>query len=201
MKLFRSTKSVLLLALLVVSGASACSPKDPGRATGGTTSESTAPEATQSSSPSSSLPDLDIGKFKSSPCDLIKADQLATLGTFKAPETDAKPLGPGCVWRPQNVTQGTQYTLTLVTNGSTIESMTKTAKDDPVFKEIKVEGRPAISSDGTNGRGDCGTAVGTSGKDAILVQLNTENEASPDFQDSCAATEKAAAFVIQNLKG
>jgi hypothetical protein len=201
MTLSRSTKSVLLLALLVVSGASACSTTDPGRATGGATSEGTAPGTTRSSSPSSSLPDLGIARFTSSPCDLIKADQAATLGTFKTPETDTKPLGPSCVWRPQNVTQGTQYTLTLVTNGSTIESMTETAKDDPVFKEVEVEGRPAISSDATNGRGDCGTAVGTSGKDAILVQLNTENEASPDFQDSCAATERAAAFVIQNLKG
>jgi hypothetical protein len=41
--------------------------------------------------------------------------------------------------------------------------------------------------------------VGTSSKDAILVQMNVKNTKAPEHKDSCGASEKVAAFVVQNL--
>lgn len=195
----RSTTLALLAAVAVVT--SACSTVDPGHATpdptGGIGSGTT--PSTPSAAPSG--PQLDITKFKTTPCDLLSTAQISTLGEFDAPRPDAKPLGPSCAWYAKDVVRGASYTVSLVTNGSTVESMAESAKSSPVFKETKVDGRTAISYDITNGQGDCTTAVSTSSKDAIVVQINTLNEASPEHKDSCGASEKVAALVIQNLKG
>jgi hypothetical protein len=197
----RSTILTLLATVFIACVASACSTTDPGKAipesTIGTGSESTPTQSNAATSGSQ----LDITKFKASPCDLLQPAQLATLGPLDAPKSADHVLGPGCTWHPVDATKGTTYAVTLVTNGSTIESMTETAKSRPVFRKTKIEGLAAVSSDGTNGQGDCATSVGTSSKDAILVQISTSNTAAPEYKDSCGTSEKIAALVILNLRG
>lgn len=200
MKSLKSTTLILLTTIVLAGAASGCSTKDPGRAT---TEPPTSP-GTQTTSPSKSAPvsgpDLDLNKFASNPCDLLKADQLAQLGTFKAPTTRDAPLGPSCRWNPQNI-KGATYSVTLSTKGNTFESMMENAKAGPVFKETVVAGYPAYNSDITNGKGNCATTVRTSGKDAVAVAIALENEDAPEYKDSCSFAEKAAALVVQNLKG
>lgn len=194
----KSTTLILLTTAAFAAAVSGCSTKDPGRATTESpTTETTSP----SSSRRASGPDLDISKFASRTCDLLTADQLARLGTFDHPETDDDAFGPGCRWGAKEVLKGAAYTVTLSTKGNTLESMMANARTEPVFRETTVAGYPAFSSDGTNGKGNCGTYVRTSSKDAVVVQISIENKDAPEYKDSCGATEKVAALVVENLKG
>jgi hypothetical protein len=194
----KSTVLILLTTAAFVTAVSGCSTNHPGRAT-------TAPATTETTSPSvskqASGPDLDLSKFTSDPCQLLKADQLAQLGSFKTPQKWDAPLGPGCRWNAEEVTKGAAYAVALSTKGNTLESMIASGRSEPVFREATVAGYPAFSSDGTNGKGNCSTYVGTSSKDAIVIQMASENKDAPEYQDSCGATEKVAALVIGNLKG
>lgn len=194
----KSTALILLTIAACATAVSGCSTKDPGRAT-------TQTPSTETTSPSTSKraagPDLDLSRFTSNPCQLLKPDQLAQLGTFDAPESGNQQLGPGCTWTAKEVLKGATYSVTLSTKGNTLESMMQNAKTEPVFREATVAGYPAFSSDGTTGKGDCGTYVGTSDKDAVVVQISVENRESPEYKDSCGATEKVAALVVGNLKG
>lgn len=194
--------TLILLALAVVGMASGCTGKNPGNATPGPTSGGDT-VATTTSKPATvpGGPDIDLGKFAAKPCDLLQADQLAQLGSFKAPEPGSNTLGPSCKWRAQKVLEGASYTVTLVTGGSTFEEISKNAKKDAVNRETKIADYSAVSSDQTNGKGNCGTAVGVSSKGALLVQAGSENENSAEYKDTCAASEKVAALVVGNLKG
>ncbi|MET8756302.1 DUF3558 domain-containing protein [Lentzea sp. NPDC004782] len=193
-------KSTLLIALTIVTLAgimSACSGTEPGRPTASNPTGTT-PSSTSKAAPG---PDLDLSKFTSRPCDLLTAAQLAQLGTFDPPTSGHQELGPGCRWEAKEVLKGAAYSVTLSTEGNTLESMREASKAEPVFRETTVAGYPAFSKDGTTGKGNCGTAVKTSSKEAIYVQISTLNKETPEYKDSCRATEKVAALVVQNLKG
>jgi hypothetical protein len=190
MSSLKSTTTVALVAVTLVGVVSGCSDKNPGNATAqppvGSSSETT------STKPAFSQPELDPTKFSTRPCDLLNASQLAELGKFKAPETENAAVGP---------LKGTRYDVTIYADGSTIESITDSVKGSPVVKDVKVSGYPAVSFDITDGKGKCSTAVGTSPKHAILVQMIANDESLPEFKDSCGSTEKVAALVLGNLKG
>lgn len=194
----KSITLTLLTTAAFVTAVSGCSTKDPGNATTESpTTETTSP----STSKRASGPDLDLSKFTSDPCQLLNTGQLAQLGSFKAPEKWDAPLGPGCRWNAKEVTKGAAYAVALSTKGNTLESMIASGRTEPVFREATVAGYPAFSSDGTNGKGNCSTYVGTSTKNAIVVQMAVENKDTPEYKDSCGATEKVAALVVENLKG
>ncbi|WP_189222474.1 DUF3558 domain-containing protein [Saccharothrix coeruleofusca] len=188
---------------MAVAGlAAGCSAKDHGQAAAESTTSTTITTTSWSkSTPGSAVPELDLSNFAYSPCDLLKADQLSQLGTFKAPEVDDSPLGPGCRWKSQKVTEGPTYAVTLSPQGNTLESMMENARSEPVFKETTVLGYRAFSSDQTNGKGTCSTTVGTSSEDAVVVHATTLNESSPEYGDTCAASEKFATLVVTTLKG
>jgi hypothetical protein len=188
--LFAATASVLLVA--------GCSQKNPGQAnpqsnTGTATGTGTSAPPTAAG--------LDLTKFKDDPCGLLKTDQLAGLGTFKAPEPGSSSVGPKCRWPALDVTKGAAYTVTVNTNGNTFDQVSENVKGSKVYRQAKVADYPAVSSDPTNGLGNCLTAVGTSSKDVFFVQISTLNESTPEYQDSCGTTERVAALVVQNLKG
>lgn len=186
---------LILLATATISLLSGCV-GETGRATpetsaSGTTGTTTAFKGVE----------LDLAKVASKPCDALAPAQATSLGSMKAPALGNSILGPSCVWRAQQVLDDATYEITMVTKGATLESMTEVNKTLDVFRETKVEGYSAISWDQTNSKGNCSTAVGTSSKDAILVQMNVANTEAPEHKDSCGASEKVAALVVQNLKG
>jgi hypothetical protein len=200
MILLRST-ALILLATASIALLSGCT-GETGRATPGTQTGSATGTSTQPSTSFEGV-ELDLGKFASKPCDALTAVQATSLGSFRtpAPGTGSGILGPSCVWQAQKVLEGATYEITMVTEGSTLQSMTEVNKTLDVFRETKVAGYSAISWDQTTGKGNCSTAVGTSSKDAILVQMNVENTEAPEYKDSCGASEQVAALVVQNLKG
>jgi hypothetical protein len=198
MILLRSTV-LILLATASIGLLSGCA-GETGRATPETQTGSATGTSTKPSTAFDGVA-LDLSKFASKPCDALTAAQAASLGSLKAPEPGSGILGPSCVWRAQKVLEGATYEITMVTKGSTLQSMTEVNKTLAVFKQTKVGGYSAISWDQTTGKGNCSTAVGTSGKDAILVQMNIENTEAAEYKDSCGASEKVAALVLQNLKG
>ncbi|MBB4964504.1 DUF3558 domain-containing protein [Saccharothrix violaceirubra] len=145
--------------------------------------------------------DLDITKYADKPCDLIKPDQLATLGNFKPAKQGAGPLGPTCTWLGQNSIKDNTYALSLVTKGSTLEKMRENVKDRTIFKTTTITGRDAYSTDGTDGTRDCATGVKTSSKDAILAQVSLGEKDTEKTGKSCQASERLAAIIIGNLGG
>lgn len=193
------TRTLALMAALASLGFVGCTTEAPGRPSPG--ASASGPTAPTTSKPAFDGPELDLGKFADKPCDLLNAGQLAQLGTFDAPKPDKDSFGSHCTWQAKQVLKGSTYEVTLLTNGSTIEQIAESSKGVPVYRQTRVSGYPAVSSDATNGRGNCTTAVGTSSKDAILVQISVENPDVPEHKDSCTATEKVAALVVGNLKG
>jgi len=197
----RSINLIMLMAAAAILLVAGCSQKSAGEAS--PQSSSTATESTTEStgSTSSTSPGLSVTKFASNPCGLLKTDQLAQLGTFKAPETSDNPLGNKCRWAAQDVLKGAAYSVIVGTKGQTFDEVAKNSQGVKVYRPTSVGGYQAVSSDATDGKGNCTTAVGTSSKDVFVVQISIENESTPEHADSCAATEKVAALVVQNLKG
>jgi hypothetical protein len=196
----RSTNLIMLTAATAMLLVAGCSQKNPGDAnpqSNPSTAESTS--ATSSANPTGS--ELSVAKFASNPCGLLTADQLAQLGTFKAPETSDNPLGNKCRWGAQDILKGAAYSVIVGTKGQTFDDVAKNSQGVTVYRPTTVGGYQAVSSDATDGKGNCTTAVGTSSKDVFVVQISIENESAPEHADSCAATEKVAALVVQNLKG
>ncbi|PRY42698.1 uncharacterized protein DUF3558 [Umezawaea tangerina] len=144
---------------------------------------------------------MSFAKFIDKPCDVLTSAQITTLGTFKEAKPSTDSTGPSCRWAATDPTKGISYTVSLLTDGTTIDKVTENVKTAPVYRKAEVSGLPAVSSDSTDGKGTCATAVGASSKDTFLVQISTLNESTPEYKDSCGATEKVAALVIQNLKG
>lgn len=196
---FRSL--ALPLAFVVASVVSACSTQDPGRATTPTQATEETTETTASSKRPSNAPDLDLGEFADSPCDLLKPEQLSGLGEFEAPERKDGAAGTYCRWGARDVLKGSAYRITIPPSGQDIESIADNAKDSPIFNDRQVAGYRAVSYDITDGKGTCTTAVAVSSESAFIVQVTNENEESPEWRDSCGASEKVAAMVIENLKG
>ncbi|GAA3850513.1 hypothetical protein GCM10022243_15480 [Saccharothrix violaceirubra] len=169
-----------------------------------TTTGNPTPATEQGGTTSTSSPtgkDLNISRFTDRPCELVKPEQLSTLGKLKTPKQEVSILGPTCTWPGKDPTADNTYALTLVTKGSTFESMRENVKDRPIFKDTTVAGREAYSSDATNGTRDCGTTVKTSGKDAVLIQMTLGDEDTARTGKSCRESEKLAEIVIKNLAG
>jgi hypothetical protein len=197
----RSTNLIMLTAAAAMLLVSGCSQKSAGEASPQSSPGTAEGTTTTTSSASSTGPELSVTKFASNPCGLLKADQLAQLGTFKAPETSDNPLGNKCRWAAQDILKGAAYSVIVGTKGQTFDEVAKNSQGVKVYRATTVGGYQAVSSDATDGKGNCTTAVGTSSKDVFVVQISIENENAPEHADSCAATEKVAALVVQNLKG
>ncbi|MCS7482565.1 DUF3558 domain-containing protein [Umezawaea endophytica] len=199
----RRTTLVLLATVASIGLVSGCSDSNTGRPTPETGGQSGSSGTATSPSSSFEGVELDTSKFSGKPCEALTSAQLSTLGTFKTPEPGKSALGPSCDFRAQKVIEGVTYEVVIASSGNTLESIIEGLRSSktPVVEETKVAGYAAVNSDQTNAKGACATAVGTSSKDAISVQLITENKALPEYNDPCGQTEKVAALVIQNLKG
>lgn len=198
----RSTNLIMLTAAATMLLVTGCSQKSGGQASPQPSPGTTASTTTAATSSANSTgPELPVTQFASNPCGLLKTDQLAQLGTFKAPETSDNPLGNKCRWAAQDILKGAAYSVIVGTKGQTFDEVAKNSQGVKVYRPTTVGGYQAVSSDATDGKGNCTTAVGTSSKDVFIVQVSVENESAPEHADSCAATEKVAALVVQNLKG
>ena len=199
----RSTTPLLVtmaVATLLMSGCSQKNAGQPTPETGATGTSETTPATTSTNSPEQGFT---VSKFASDPCSLLKADQTASLGTFKAPEKSESAAGKRCTWAAQDVTKGITYSVVVGTSGSTFADIAESSKGVKVYRQTTVDKFPAVSSDSTTGQGNCTTAVGAapSSKEVFLVQISTLKQGTPEYTDSCGATEKVAALVVQNLKG
>jgi hypothetical protein len=169
-------------------------PQESGSTGGASTSSSASPTSPEAS-------ELPIADFVANPCELLKADQVAQLGTFKQAVKNSVKEASQCRWAAQEVTKGVSYTVSIATNGVTFDTAVKKAQSSPYFKTTTVLEYPAFNADGTDAKGSCSTGVGTPSKGNFLVQINMENQALPEYNDPCTATQKVAELVVKNLKG
>ena len=196
------TKGLILLVAISACLLAACSQKDPGTPSAESQTQTGTPTTGGTTSADSGLPELALDTFKSDPCQLLKTDQVAQLGTFKAPVKSTNDVAVQCRWGAQDVTKGATYTVAIATTDASFDSASAQAKQKfPVFTLKKVLDYPAYSADATNAQGSCTTGVGTPSKGVFLVQIIMDNEKLPEYKDPCAATEKAAELVVKNLKG
>jgi len=202
MTLLRTNGLILLMAISACLLAG-CSEKDPGTPSAESTTRTGTPSSgTSTTTADSGLPELALDTFKSDPCQLLKTDQVAELGTFKAPVKSTNEVAVQCRWGAQDVTKGATYTVAIATTEASFDSASAQAKQKfPVFTLKKVLDYPAYSADATDAKGACTTGVGTPSKGVFLVQIIMDNEKLPEYNNPCAATEKAAEFVVKNLKG
>lgn len=196
------TKTLIPLLAAIALLIGGCSDKSSGTPTpqngGSTGGASTSGSASPTSEEASELP---LAGFVDKPCELLKTDQVAQLGTFKQAAKNSVKEASQCRWAAQDVTKGVSYTVSVATNGITFETAAKKAQASPYFKTTTVLDYPAFNADGTDAKGSCSTGVGTPAKGNFLVQINMENEALPEYNNPCQATEKVAELVVQNLKG
>lgn len=190
---------VVAVAVAVVALAG-CSDEETGHATpeGGATSSGTAVEPTVPALPSGVV---DPMEFASRPCDLLTSAQVARLGDYKEPKAGTFAAFPACTWHPESVVEGSSYTVSIPTQDMSYQEYVKGYASKPVAEEAEVGGFPAFSFDGTDGKGDCSTLVGITSRHTFLVQMANDDESSADWNNSCGATEKVAALVLENLKG
>lgn len=185
----RST--TLLAALFALAALASCSDKSGGNAKPETTSTTT---NTTDSSGTPSGPELSLAKFLEKPCDVLTPAQIASFGKFKEPASRKAPLGPSCRWAAQDNTVDSSIAVTFG-DGQEYDTLLSNSRKSPVFKEVKVDGLPAFSSDDTDGTEACTTIVETGKTSAVAVQTHV-NDKKP-----CELAEKVAAVVITTLKG
>jgi hypothetical protein len=173
-----------------------------GNTTGGTPTTPTETGAGQTSSTSTSEESpsgLSIAKYVGKPCDILKPDQLATLGSVKAGVAGTDVLGPVCTWEGQNPIKNSGYDVS-VTENKDFEGMVAQAKQNPVFVDKKIDGVRVISSDGTDGAMYCLTAIQVSKTDSVTVQIAGAADERAT-KKPCPETERVAQLIITNLKG
>jgi hypothetical protein len=191
--------TALLTVVLAFGALAGCT----GNTTGGTP---TTPAATgtgqTSSTPTSgdSSPGLDISKYATKPCDILKPDQLATLGSVREGATGTGALGQNCTWRGQDVTKNSSY-IAHVSVGMDFDDQAAGSKQsNSFFEEKKIGDLRAYSTDGTDGAMFCLTTVETSKTDSITVQFSSA-AAERGTKKPCSETERVAQLIITNLKG
>lgn len=180
-----NTKALILLttAAIAVSG---CSTEIP----------VATPPAIETTSPH--VAGIDLSKFAADPCQLLTIAQLNAQDEFNAPEPYEGPLGPTCIWETKD-SKRPNYKVALTTKGRTLESLKEKAKDHKTFRETTVAGRPAFTSDFSDGKGTCTTTVSTSKQDAVVVSMGSEFSGNPEYLIACDISEKVAAIVIEKL--
>lgn len=181
----------MLAALFALAALAGCSDKSGGSAKPETTSTST---NTTDSSGTPSGPELSLAKFLQNPCDVLTPAQTASLGKFKEPASRKSPLGPSCRWASQDSTVGSSISVSLG-DGQEYDSLLSNSRKSPVFKEVKVDGLRAFSSDDTDGTEGCSTFVETGKQSTVVVQTHVSDK------KPCEFAEKVAAVVITTLKG
>lgn len=189
--------------LMVLAGCSVEGTPTPGT----TTSTSTAGSTTASSGtgsgdvPAITGPELDLSK-SSSPCDLLKADQLATRGVTKAGTERSDPAGPTCQWKADDRVSGTNFSATFLEKSDGLEGLYANRDSTAVFEETEVGGYPAVNSDITDAKhGACSTSVGVAKGAGFMVQINMNNAKSPEYTNPCSVSSAIAETVVGNLKG
>src|SRR4051794_14525485 len=107
MTLLRTKGLILLMAVsaLLLGG---CSEKGSGTPSAEPGVHTGTPSGTASSAPSTDTggPELPLSTFVDKPCELLKAEQVAGLGTFKAPAKSTNAATSQCKWGAQDVTKG-----------------------------------------------------------------------------------------------
>ncbi|NUT97160.1 MAG: DUF3558 domain-containing protein [Saccharothrix sp.] len=196
----------ILRSVLVVGAAAlalaACTSKDGGTPTPASTTGGGSTTTTKSSAKPSGPGALNLEKFTSDPCKILTPANLSALGgTFDPAAREDSPNGPGCGWVGTDVTKDSSYRIVLVVKGATLETYRESSKTLKVFREATVAGYPAVSYDTASGTKDCTTVIGTSDKDAVLVQANIAPNDKANAGKPCDASEKLGATVIGILKG
>ncbi|WP_170211683.1 DUF3558 domain-containing protein [Saccharothrix australiensis] len=193
-------------AALVVSSAvavlAACTTTDPGDPTAGPTTGTSERTPTTSGSATGGASGLSLAKYLSNPCAILTKAQQAELTTFREAKATEGTFGPACTYQGKDVLENSTFEISLVVKGNTIDDFIEEAKAGmSVAEETKVDGRPAINFDSADGKRNCSTAVGTSDKEAVLVQANIGKNDKLNDDKACEKSERVAKTVIGNLRG
>lgn len=190
--------TALLTAVLASVALAGCTDTQ----TGGnpTTAPSTGGEQT-SSEPTSDGSDtgLSIAKFVSDPCSILTADQVATLGSVRAPQAGTAQLGPNCVWKGQDAIKNSTYDIS-VTKDKDFEAQVENVKNNAVFVDKKIDGVRVISTDQTDGAMYCLTSIQVSKTDSVTIQIAGASDERA-VKKPCPEAERVAQLIITNLKG
>ncbi|WP_199442452.1 DUF3558 domain-containing protein [Umezawaea beigongshangensis] len=191
----------ILIIGIAISSVTACSEDSTGRATPGNSTRPSSSSTNTVESSTSISSQLSFDAFKSKPCDILTAQQVASLGTFDPPEAENDALGPSCRLDGKDISVDPSYEVTFLTDGSTIESIRENAGSYAVSRETEIDSYPAVIFDSTDGLLNCSTAVGIATDQVFLAQTNI-TEKDPDYSgNACAAAENLASLVLESLKG
>ncbi|WP_421671896.1 DUF3558 family protein [Saccharopolyspora spinosa] len=180
------------MASLLTLGLAGCSSPTPGT-----------PEPTNGGETTSAANDpFQIGQPKnlkavSEPCQLLTPQQLQQLGaTTEGKPAQAQWGQTNCAWDNEQLTL--QVSPDTV-QGQGIRYIAKIAGDDNGNPTAKIDGYPAVHEGKSSG--SCGTYVGVSDKEMVLVHfgVGSEGRSNPEFTDPCATADKIAGMVISNL--
>lgn len=197
-RILRSALVVGAAALALAACTSTGGNPTPASTTAGGGTTSTTKTSAKPSGPAA----LDIQKFAKDPCSILAAGDLTAFGKFDTPKAESDgPNGPSCAWDGKDVLEDSSYQVVLVVKGATLESFREANKSRKVFREATVAGYPAVSYDTASGTLDCNTAIGTSDKEAVLIQATVGDGDKAFAGKPCDAAEKFGATVIGKLKG
>ena len=190
--------TALLTAVLAFGALAGCTSSQTG---GNPTAAPTTGGGQTSSEPTSdgSGTSLDVSKFVGTPCSVLTADQVATLGSVRAPEPGTGTLGPNCVWRGQDAIKNSKYTV-HVTKDQNFDNQVNEVKNNAVFTDKKIDGVRVISTDRLDGEVTCLVSLQASKTDSVTIQVNVASDEQAS-KKACPEGERLAQLIIGNLKG
>ncbi|GAA3993795.1 DUF3558 domain-containing protein [Allokutzneria multivorans] len=143
---------------------------------------------------------LDVSSIQSNACAAISDSKRSSLG-YGAGKPRAGAYGPSCTFQiadePLN-----QMDLTVFTaNKNGLSDIYDTKGNNDYFEPTTIEGYPAVYAASLDHRskGKCGLFVAVT--DQLTVNLLSQFDRGAGAQAPCPVVAKAAASVIQTLKG
>lgn len=147
-------------------------------------------------------------RWEAKPCDVLTASQLSSIGLRDVetePDTEAM-NGSQCNWYTGDLGSLGATFLTNPFAGSTPQGLStgyanSKREDWELFREVTVEGQPAIIGGKKDGRneGECGIAVGL--RDDLAYSIRVNDPEAEFTNDPCGFVKKIATLAVETMKG
>ncbi|SHF28343.1 DUF3558 domain-containing protein [Streptoalloteichus hindustanus] len=193
------------LILVLTACATALTTVSCGGSTAGTPRPTSNTSASASRlSPPLAQPPLDTSRFEADPCQALRPEQLTQFGKHSPPKAQEPVAGPNCAWAGADPTVDTRVTITINTRSGGLEGIYQRQDKFGHFQPTTVAGYPAVQAidhrDAPK-QGDCVTQVGVAEERLVTASVRISDRKHPDYSSACEVSDRAAALVVENLKG
>lgn len=157
----------------------------------------------KASAPTIAADPLDMSRYASTPCAMLRADQLAQYHLVAPGTVGADGSGSACRWTAA-LTILPSYTGRADLRSGGLTALYARRPSMPVFRPTMISNYPAVntaSSVDATQRGQCTAQVGVAPGTLLVVDVTVAVAQALDYTDPCPDANALAATIIANSVG